>query len=42
MESLEEEFNQSQADLRLAFQRIQDLQAVIEDEMEDSDDEYYS
>lgn len=41
MESLEGEYQQSQADLRLAFQRIADLQAVIEEEME-SDSEYYT
>ena len=29
MESLESEFEQSQSDLRLAFKRISDLQAII-------------
>ena len=37
VESLEADFEQSQADLRLAFKRIADLQSVMEDEM-DSDD----
>ncbi len=36
MESVEADFEQSQSDLRLAFKRISDLQAVMEEEM-DSD-----
>jgi hypothetical protein len=39
LESLQEEFEQSQADLQLAFKRISDLQAALEDEIAaDSDD----
>jgi hypothetical protein len=38
--SLEAEFEQSQSDLKLAFKRISDLQAVIEDDLhEDSSDD---
>ena len=36
VESVEADFEQSQSDLRLAFKRIADLQAVMEDYM-DSD-----
>ena len=41
MESLECEFDQAQTDLKLAFKRIADLQAVIEDDMlsEDEDED---
>ena len=43
VESLEHDFEQSQADLRLAFKRIADLQAVIEEEMDtEEDSEYYT
>ena len=41
VESLEADFEQSQSDLRLAFKRISDLQAVMEDEMDsDLDSEF--
>ena len=36
MESLESDYEQAQADLKLAFKRIADLQHIIEDDM-DSD-----
>ena len=36
---LEADYEQSQTDLRLAFKRITDLQAVIEEEMESGDDD---
>ena len=39
LESLEDQLDQSQSDLRLAFKRIQDLQSAIEDNIAtDSDD----
>ena len=39
LESLEEEHEQTQSDLRLAFKRIHDLQSIIEDSVaSDSDD----
>ena len=43
VDSLEVEFDQSQGDLKLAFKRIADLQATIEDEMDmdDSDADSY-
>ena len=41
LEVLEADYEQSQTDLRLAFKRITDLQAVIEDEMESGDDSDY-
>ena len=41
VESLEADFEQSQSDLRLAFKRISDLLAVMEDEMDsDLDSEF--
>ena len=39
MESLETEYEQSQADLQLAFKRIADLQAAIEDDLDVGSDE---
>ena len=43
MEDVETELQQSQSDLQLAFKRIADLQATLEDEIQhDSDDEQYS
>ena len=41
LEVLEADYEQSQTDLRLAFKRITDLQAVIEDEMESGEDSDY-
>lgn len=35
MEDLQAEYDQSQADLQLAFKRIADLQAAIEDDFHD-------
>ena len=41
LEGVETELQQSQSDLQLAFKRISDLQATIEDEIHhESDDEY--
>ncbi len=41
VESLESDFEQSQSDLRLAFKRIADLQAVMEDDIDsDLDSEF--
>lgn len=41
MEYLEADFEQSQSDLRLAFKRIADLQAVMEDDIDsDMDSEF--
>jgi len=41
MENVEAELAQSQSDLQLAFKRIADLQATIEDEvMPDSDEDF--
>ena len=37
--SLESDYEQGQSDLRLAFKRIADLQAAMEDDMVDSDEE---
>jgi len=43
LEGVEAELAQSQSDLQLAFKRIADLQATIEDEiLRDSDDEELS
>jgi len=43
LEDVETELQQSQSDLQLAFKRIADLQATLEDEIQhDSDDEQYS
>jgi len=43
MESVEAELTQTQSDLQLAFKRIADLQATIEDEISrDSDDDEFS
>ena len=36
---METEYDQTQSDLRLAFKRIGDLQAVIEDGMDSEDDD---
>ena len=36
---METEYEQAQSDLRLAFKRISDLQAVIEDGMDSDDDD---
>ncbi len=42
MEFLESSNEQTQSDLRLAFKRIADLQAIIEDELDsDVDDSDY-
>ena len=39
MESVESDYEQAQSDLRLAFKRISDLQAVIEDDIDTDDDD---
>ena len=39
VELLEGDYEQSQADLKLAFKRIADLQAVIEDDLQGDSDE---
>ena len=41
MEGVEAELDQTQSDLQLAFKRIADLQATLEDQiLRDSDEEY--
>ena len=41
MEAVEAELQQTQSDLQLAFKRIADLQATLEDEiLRDSDEEF--
>ncbi|XP_064618703.1 unconventional myosin-XVIIIa-like isoform X2 [Lineus longissimus] len=39
LETLESDFEQSQSDLKLAFKRIADLQAALEEDMDSDDDE---
>lgn len=38
MAELESEFEQNQADLKLAFKRISDLQSALEDGIDSDDD----
>jgi len=42
LEDVETELQQSQSDLQLAFKRIADLQATLEDEIQHDSDEQYS
>jgi hypothetical protein len=39
LESLDLDFEQSQSDLKLAFKRIADLQAALEEDMDSDDDD---